>query len=68
MRRRPKPAVVPMRPVPVAFAEHHARCPACGADGAAVVGVIALRLVFRCSGCGVKFHRSERLLIDVLAR
>jgi hypothetical protein len=68
MRRRPKPAVVPMRPVPQEYAGHHARCPACGADGAGVVGVIALRLVFRCADCGVKFHRSERLLIDVLAR
>jgi hypothetical protein len=56
-----------MQPVPEAFVEHHARCPACGADGARVVGVIALRLVFRC-GCGVKFHRSDRVLIDVLAR
>jgi DNA-directed RNA polymerase subunit RPC12/RpoP len=68
MRRKPKPAVVPMRPVPRAYASSHARCPACGDDGAEVVGVIALRLVFRCSGCGVKFHRSQAALVDLLAR
>lgn len=68
MRRRPKPVVVPMRPVPVEFAEARARCPACGSDGAAVVGVIALRLVFRCERCGVKFHRSTTLLADAFAR
>lgn len=67
MRRKPKPVVVPMRPVPQAFAANQARCPACGTDGAATVGVIALRLVFRCQRCGVKFHRSQPLLIDVAA-
>jgi transcription elongation factor Elf1 len=67
MRRKPKPVVVPMQPVPRAFAAHQARCPGCGEDGAATVGVIALRLVFRCGSCGVKFHRSARLLIDAAA-
>jgi DNA-directed RNA polymerase subunit RPC12/RpoP len=67
MRRKPKPAVVPMQPVPQAYAARQARCPACGEDGAGVVGVIALRLVFRCSGCGVKFHHAERLLPHMLA-
>ena len=62
MRRKPKPVVVPMRPVPEQHAADLARCPGCGADGAATVGVIALRLVFRCERCGVKFHRVERLL------
>lgn len=64
MRRRPKPVVVPMRPVPTAYATDQARCPACGTDGAETVGVIALRLVFRCGRCGVKFHRSQRLLVE----
>lgn len=67
MRRRPKPVVVPMRPVPQQFAADQARCPACGTDGAEVVGVIALRLVFRCGRCAVKFHRSQQLLIDAAA-
>jgi uncharacterized C2H2 Zn-finger protein len=62
VRRRPKPVVVPMRPVPAGYAEHHARCPRCDDEGAQVVGVIALRLVFRCTRCGVKFHRASRLL------
>jgi DNA-directed RNA polymerase subunit RPC12/RpoP len=68
MRRRPKPAVVPMRPVPQGYTGRLARCPACGDDGAGVVGVIALRLVFRCARCGVKFHRSEAVLVDLPAR
>jgi len=68
MRRKPKPAVVPMRPVPQGYTADRARCPACGEDGAGVVGVIALRLVFRCAGCGVRFHRSEPTLTDVFAR
>ncbi len=67
MRRRPKPVVVPMRPVPQGYDGVQARCPACGSDGAEVVGVIARRLVFRC-GCGVKFHRSAGPLLDALAR
>ncbi len=46
-----------MRPVPVGYAEHHARCPRCDAGDAQVVGVIALRLVFRCGACGVKFFK-----------
>ncbi|HZS13473.1 MAG TPA: hypothetical protein VFC09_02635 [Candidatus Dormibacteraeota bacterium] len=62
MRRRPKPVVVPMRPVPEAYSGHRARCPGCGEEGAEVVGVIALRLVFRCGQCGVKFHRTDRWL------
>jgi uncharacterized protein (DUF983 family) len=65
MRRKPKPAVVPMRPVPQGYTASRARCPACGDDGAGVVGVIALRLVFRCGACGVKFHRSDAVLADV---
>lgn len=44
-----------MRPVPVGYGDRHARCPRCDAGGAEVVGVIALRLVFRCGSCGVKF-------------
>ena len=68
MRRKPKPAVVPIQPVPQAYAGRRARCPACAEDGAAVVGVIALRLVFRCQSCGVKFHRSETLLPHLSAR
>jgi hypothetical protein len=57
-----------MRPVPQGYTAHLARCPACGDDGAGVVGVIALRLVFRCGQCGVRFHRSEPALVDVFAR
>jgi DNA-directed RNA polymerase subunit RPC12/RpoP len=57
-----------MQPVPVEFAGRLARCPACSAEGSGVVGVIALRLVFRCAGCGVKFHRTEGVLIDAVAR
>jgi len=62
VRRRPKPVVLPLRPVPAAYREHQARCPRCDRDGAEVVGVIALRLVFRCSWCGAKFHRASRVL------
>ena len=62
MRRRPKPVVVPMRPVPVGYGDREARCPRCDLDGAQVVGVIALRLVFRCGRCGTKFHRAQRLV------
>jgi len=51
-----------MRPVPLGYAAREARCPACDQDGAEVVGVIALRLVFRCGRCGVKFHEASRLL------
>jgi uncharacterized protein (DUF983 family) len=62
MRRRPKPVVVPMRPVPVGYDGQRARCPSCDADGQ-VVGVIALRLVYRCGNCGVKFYQAERVLV-----
>lgn len=68
MRRKPKPVVVPMRPVPQGYTGDRARCPACGDDGAGVVGVIALRLVFRCGACGVKFHRATATLADLAAR
>ncbi len=63
MRRRPKPVVVPMRPVPQGYDDHQARCPSCDTDGAAVVGVIALRLVYRCGRCGVKFYQANRVLV-----
>jgi len=56
MRRRPKPVVVPMRPVPAGYDDQRARCPRCDTFGAEVVGVIALRLVFRCGRCGTKFY------------
>jgi len=56
MRRRPKPVVVPMRPVPDGYGDQRARCPRCDTFGAEVVGVIALRLVFRCGRCGTKFY------------
>lgn len=56
MRRRPKPVVVPMRPVPDGYGDQRARCPRCDTFGAGVVGVIALRLVFRCDRCGTKFY------------
>jgi hypothetical protein len=68
MRRRPKPAVLPIRLLPDGYDGRLARCPACGADGAQVMGEIARRLVFRCGGCSVKFHRAEKLLIDLPAR
>jgi hypothetical protein len=67
MRRRPKPAVLPLRPVPAGYDAGRARCPACAADGAEVVGMIARRLVFRCGGCGVKFHRADTVLLDSYA-
>ena len=57
VRRRPKPVVLPMRPVPVGYGSHQARCPRCDAFGAEVVGVIALRLVFRCASCGTRFFQ-----------
>jgi hypothetical protein len=56
MRRRPKPVVVPMQPVPAGYGDQRARCPRCDVYGAEVVGVIALRLVYRCGACGVKFY------------
>jgi hypothetical protein len=68
MRRKPKPAVVPMRPVPEAFATQRARCPGCGDDGAAVVGVIALRLVHRCACCGIRFYPTTLALADAVRR
>jgi hypothetical protein len=63
MRRKPKPAVVPMQPVPPGYDDRRARCPSCGNEGAGVVGVIALRLVFRCEECGVKFHPASRVVM-----
>jgi DNA-directed RNA polymerase subunit RPC12/RpoP len=62
MRRRPKPAVVLMRPVPAGYSDRQARCPRCDRDGAEVVGVIVRRLVFRCGRCGTRFHRVVRLV------
>ena len=59
MRRRPKPVVLAMRPVPDAFAAFRARCPRCEDPDAEVVGVIALRLVYRCRACGVKFYPAQ---------
>ena len=63
MRRRPKPVVLPLRPVPQTYAANEARCPACGTDGATTVGVLAMRLVYQCPGCGAKFHRVSRVLV-----
>ena len=52
-----------MQPVPPGYDDRRARCPSCGNEGAGVVGVIALRLVFRCEECGVKFHPASRVVI-----
>jgi len=59
VRRRPKPVVVPMRPVPVGYEDRQARCPRCDVGPGEVVGMIALRLVFRCGRCGVKFFQGH---------
>jgi DNA-directed RNA polymerase subunit RPC12/RpoP len=50
-----------MDPVPPGYDDRRARCPGCSDEGAIVVGVIALRLVFRCHRCGVKFHPAARV-------
>jgi ribosomal protein S27AE len=59
MRRPPKPVVLPLRPAPEQVQELHARCPRCDGEEAGVLGVIALRLVYRCPRCRVMFYAAR---------
>lgn len=52
-RRRP-PVEIFTNPVPKDLSAAHAQCPACGGTGEPY-GWVVERLVFRCTGCGVRF-------------
>ena len=52
-RRRP-PVEIFTTPVPENLTRAQARCPACGGTGEPY-GWVVERLVFRCTGCGVRF-------------
>ncbi|HEV3234601.1 MAG TPA: hypothetical protein VG329_08645 [Candidatus Dormibacteraeota bacterium] len=52
-RRRP-PVDIFTFPIPDQWERRQARCPQCGGVGHAI-GQVGMRLVFRCSECGVRF-------------
>lgn len=58
--RKYKPIELALQTAPMPYVLEQAECPQCLADGAAVVGRLGLRLVFRCEQCGVRFHRAAR--------
>ena len=55
--RKYKPVELPLKEVPVQFADEHAVCPNCENRQASAIGRLGLRLVFRCERCRVRFHR-----------
>ena len=55
--RKYKPVVLPLRSVPFDYYRQVAQCPNCNGRSEEVLGRIGLRLVFRCTGCKVRFFR-----------
>jgi hypothetical protein len=64
--RHSPPDPLLLSPAPGFLVNESARCPQCDNPGG-VVGRLGRRLVFRCSGCRVRFHRSRGpLAIDLM--
>jgi hypothetical protein len=58
--RKRLPIEIRMQAIPAGLASIHEPCPEGCASPAGAVGLVALRLVFRCHDCGTRFYRSHR--------
>jgi len=59
--RKYKPVELPLKDVPIEFAQVQAVCPNCMDREAGVIGRLGLRLVFRCQRCRVRFLRPTQV-------